>query len=141
MQSTPSKNNGLKTTDVGANDLSLQKQTTMICEEIIKTQSVPSCVGMLTIGTITVLNQLVDVIFENTATGRMDKLSATSSSSGVVIVDLHEYSLLPLSTYNVKIKKAEAVQDITIDTFTGKSVVFSVDIVNGATIEDYELTP
>ena len=113
----------------------------MICEEIIKTQSIPSCVGMLTIGTITDHNQLVDVIFENTATGRMDKLSATSSSSGVVIVDLHEYSLLPLSTYNVKIKKAEAVQDITIDTFTGKSVVFSVDIVNGATIEDYELTP
>lgn len=112
----------------------------MICETIIKANSLPSCVGMLTIGTISDHNSNVEVILANNATGRKDSLTATSDNSGLVVVDLTEYSLLPLSTYSVKIKKDGEYKEITIDTFTGESIIFSVELVNGVAVDDYTLT-
>ena len=108
----------------------------MTCLTTLITTTANNCIAVLTIGTITSLSTDVDVFLRNTATGRTDRFTATSSGAGLVTVDLSDFELLPNSSYVITIQIGGEYQEITIGTKTSTTVIMPVTIVNGMTIGD-----
>jgi hypothetical protein len=105
------------------------------CTERIQAKPIPSCVSLLTLGSISVNNTSVQVRFQNVATDRIKYYSATSSNTGIVFVDLNDTELLPRSTYIVTVEG----YDLTIDGNTESSVVVPIEIWNDVAIDEYTL--
>lgn len=76
-----------------------------LCNTALETQSIPTCLGLLTVGTIPDLNQDVHVVIEDITTGRKELFDATSTGAGVVIIDLTEIQYAESHTYQAWIFK------------------------------------
>lgn len=111
----------------------------MSCLTTLVTEPVNNCISLLTIGTISALNQDVVVQLKNTATGRIDAFDATSSGAGLVIVDLSEFELLANSAYMIRILNNLTPYDITIGSDSSEAVVMPVGIVNGGVMGNVTL--
>lgn len=103
----------------------------MSCLETLVVESVNSCIGLLTIGTISDNNTIVTVQFKNTATGRIDSFDATSSGSGLVVVDLSSFELIPNSAYMIRILNGLSPYSITIGSNSSGAIIMPVSVVNG----------
>lgn len=111
----------------------------MLCSEYVKARSIPQCVTMLTIGSVDVLSDTVEVYLENEANGVIYLLTATTDGAGLVTLDLTDFELLSNSSYSVRVIKDGQAKDITIETETAKAVIFHVDLVNNVNASDYTL--
>jgi len=105
----------------------------MSCLTTLVTEAVNTCIGLLTIGTISATNQDVVIELTNTATGRIDIFTATSSGAGLVIANLTDFELLAKSSYLIKVENAntQSPYDITIGGDMSQAIVMPVEIQNG----------
>lgn len=80
-----------------------------VCTPCTKAKPIPTCITNLTIGTITALNTAVCVYIKNLTTGRLLRFSATSTGSGLVIVDISSQDWMPGHDYELWVTLASAV--------------------------------
>jgi len=111
----------------------------MSCLETLVVESVNSCIGLLTIGTISDNNTIVTVQFKNTATGRIDSFDAISNGSGLVNVDLSSFELIPNSAYMIRILNGLSPYSITIGSESSEAVIMPVSVVNGGSMGNVTL--
>jgi hypothetical protein len=62
----------------------------MNCETCLQTKPIPVCISEIVIGQITAVNTAVVIKIKNEATGRIVLLTATSSNTGIVTVDVSD---------------------------------------------------
>lgn len=93
-----------------------------LCNPGLPTKSLPTCLGVLTIGSIPDLNQAVHVVIEDVTTGRKEIYDVTSSGAGVVSVDLTDQEFSDSHSYQGWIfKTGNSIDDRYAITVSGAS--------------------
>lgn len=77
----------------------------MSCSNCTKTNTVGQCPGSLVIGTVPYNSQAMYIYFENLSTGRVLRLSATSSIAGLLTVDITEIDFPANQDFEVHVSR------------------------------------
>lgn len=108
-----------------------------LCNSALSTKALPSCLALLTIGTIPDLNQAVNVVIEDITTGRKELFDVTSSGAGVVIVDLSGITFAESHSYQAWIfRNGNGIDDRYAVTVSGASATTEFIQLSFETIED-----
>ena len=59
-----------------------------VCNPSLATKPIPTCVGNLTIGTISDFNTMVSIIIEDITTGRREVYNSVSDGAGLVVANV-----------------------------------------------------
>lgn len=112
-----------------------------LCSPALSTQSLPTCIEVLTIGTIPDLNQAVNVIIEDITTGRKEMFSSTSSGAGLVTVDLTGIQFSESHVYQMWIyKTTNNIDERYAVTVSGTSDTAELIGLNFEAIQDDGVT-
>ena len=97
----------------------------------LKTMPVPQCTLEVVIGTTTVNNTAVYVMFSNVATDRHTVIATTTGASGEIACDMSNVRMISGNTYDVSV--SEHIEgtplDITIGTETNTCVLVNFEKV------------
>lgn len=93
-----------------------------LCNTALSTKALPTCLGVLTIGTIPDLTTAVKIVIEDVTTGRREIYDVTSSGAGVVSVDLTGEEFSDSHSYQAWIfKTTNGIDDRYAITVSGAS--------------------
>lgn len=109
----------------------------MSCGNYLQTRPVPACAETLTIGTVTLLNTVVN-IYITKANGKKTVQEITTDGSGTVVLDLTDPSTLFYNefdgVYTIQVGETyEEPLNVTVGTDISKTVGVSFVNISGST--------
>lgn len=108
----------------------------------LQSNPIPTCIELLSIGTIDNVNTAVVVFITNISTGRVDTFETTSDGAGLVEIDVSDFEINDGTNYKVEVyvDLMDEAETITVTDSSGTCVYFTGEKLNGIIVTDAHLS-